>query len=507
MTDISDLASLNFEDLAQADLFDLVTSSTSEMEDLEEIRSPSPPAVSCLDPTERYTSITLINGEQIRLREQAETDDYFFETGQDNMDLNSVLQAGVVERVVSSTSSFDTLEWEPEEKEMTARPSQAVLMSTVIKVDSAPAILSTLKPVSRPRATILASQLPLPIPANSRLLDRRQNTVIISSSDRIVQASELPQANNNNSLLRSALTNRAGSVVSEKTGLNQHVLSDKSNSGQLILSDRKGSGQMILSEKSSSGHLILAGKSGSGQIVLSDKSGSSQMVLSEKSNVGQFVLSDKSSMVMSDLKQGLKRTVVVKTEDRQMTDRQDRQMTDDILLLSMEGRDAVARLKDGASQLFPNTRVTSDRQTDNVISIEVDVSGNLVLHKSSSQTSPVCPISPGQRKTSSPLDLSEDSHLSKVRKYHRRGKEEPKKESRLLHYCHICNKGFKDKYSVNVHVRTHTGEKPFSCGQCGKCFRQKAHLAKHQQTHTVKTDGGTSNMLNVTTAVEDNKVI
>jgi len=74
----------------------------------------------------------------------------------------------------------------------------------------------------------------------------------------------------------------------------------------------------------------------------------------------------------------------------------------------------------------------------------------------------------------------------KSRKYSRRSKEEPKKESRLLHYCHICSKGFKDKYSVNVHVRTHTGEKPFSCHLCGKCFRQKAHLAKHQQTHASK---------------------
>merc|ERR1719273_2222658 len=74
------------------------------------------------------------------------------------------------------------------------------------------------------------------------------------------------------------------------------------------------------------------------------------------------------------------------------------------------------------------------------------------------------------------------------------GSPDNRKEARLLHFCPICNKGFKDRYSVNVHVRTHTGEKPFSCALCGKCFRQKAHLAKHHQTHAAKqsTGGGGS---------------
>lgn len=31
------------------------------------------------------------------------------------------------------------------------------------------------------------------------------------------------------------------------------------------------------------------------------------------------------------------------------------------------------------------------------------------------------------------------------------------RKERSLHYCSICSKGFKDKYSVNVHHRTHTG--------------------------------------------------
>ena len=148
-------------------------------------RSPSP-AVFARE--ESYTHITLINGEKICLREGGDSD--WCDTSQDCMDLNSILQAGVLERVagVSSTSDNDLLhemEWDAEEE-----PA---------KVPSQPTIM-------KPRHTILASQLPSPVPATRILTttDKKniKNTLTVISSTALMTESS---ANNNNSLLRSAL--------------------------------------------------------------------------------------------------------------------------------------------------------------------------------------------------------------------------------------------------------------------------------------------------------------
>lgn len=50
--------------------------------------------------------------------------------------------------------------------------------------------------------------------------------------------------------------------------------------------------------------------------------------------------------------------------------------------------------------------------------------------------------------------------------------------------CHICSRAFSSAYNLKIHVQTHTNEKPFSCDVCKKRFIQSGNLKLHLRTHS-----------------------
>ena len=95
---------------------------------------------------------------------------------------------------------------------------------------------------------------------------------------------------------------------------------------------------------------------------------------------------------------------------------------------------------------------------------------------SSTANKPVSPTLPTQGHPQSshpppPPQHSNDDSLSPFTKRNNK------------HLCVLCQKNFSSASALQIHNRTHTGDKPFKCNVCGKAFTTKGNLKVHMGTH------------------------
>lgn len=66
------------------------------------------------------------------------------------------------------------------------------------------------------------------------------------------------------------------------------------------------------------------------------------------------------------------------------------------------------------------------------------------------------------------------------------GEGKGRNEPFFKHRCRYCGKVFGSDSALQIHIRSHTGERPFKCNVCGSRFTTKGNLKVHFQRHAQK---------------------
>ena len=61
-------------------------------------------------------------------------------------------------------------------------------------------------------------------------------------------------------------------------------------------------------------------------------------------------------------------------------------------------------------------------------------------------------------------------------------KKKKKKKGKTVHLCTVCLYETDRKSSLTVHMRTHTGVKPYACNKCTYRAAQQIHLTRHMRS-------------------------